>query len=537
MRLRERLPQRKGGRGPETEGGTKARRGLRVLASAVVGLTIVGLLAAAGWGFVLESLPYHTPQFRAPKVNLTALDTSQFSDYPGGVHAVPVLAWRDVSNRPGTLVTKPYQFAATLATLRHDGFHSVSLPMLEAFAQGRRARLPTRPVVLTFDSGLADDWTIVDPILQRYGFTAIAFINPADVAAKSPSYFLTSDELKAMAASGRWDIGAQIPLERRLISVNVGATDAAADQAASHQESVTEWRQRAAKDAAAAQGKLQGIVGRPVRAYAWPVTENPTADTLKAPGVLFRTLRHYFPLVFARPGTGSAAFIARGPTSLPLPRTRITAADSLQTLATRLRAGIPGPAPANPLLLPWQAVGGNCKTFQHAVKVTGRRFVLCTPVANGSRWDRYALHMRVAAPAGVTAIIQVGVSRYGRIEIAISRAGLRIEQETGSHWVRLYPGTGRPPPLLDQGAAPLLGRHARPVTVSLTDHVLTVSDGTTVVHQPLRLKGPAGHGLISLGLAGVAKTNSVRFTRLYLSRVVAPGHRGSPAHPLPSGGR
>ena len=497
---------------------SRRARGLRVLASAVVGLAIVGLLAAAGWGFVLDSLPYHTPQLRPPGVTLTSLDTSQFGHYPRGVPAVPVLAWRDVSNRPGNLVTRPHQFAATLATLRHDGFHSVSLPMLEAFAHGRRARLPTRPMVLTFDSGLADDWTIVDPILQRYGFTAIVFINPADVAAKSPSYFLTSEELQAMAASGRWNIGAQIPLERRLaVPVGAGATAAAAGRSASRPESVTEWRQRAAKDVATAQDRLQSIVGRPVSAYAWPVTENPTAQTLKAPGVLFRTLRHYFPLVFTRPGTGSADFTTRGPASLPLPRVRITAADSLQTLAIRLQAGIPGSPPGDPLLLPWQAVGGSCKTLRHAVKVTGRRFVLCTPDANGSRWSGYELHLRVAAPASVTAIIQVGVSKYGRVEVAIGRAGVRVEQETGSRWVLLRPGTSLPPPL--PGTSPLLGRHARPLTVSLAGHVLTVSAGRAVAPQRFRLKGPAGHGLISLGLAGSAKISSVRYTQLYLSHV------------------
>ena len=123
-------------------GTAAARRWLRRLTGAAVAALVVGLLAAAGYGFVLKSLPYRTPQLAPPRVRLTAEDLASLAQYPGEVRAVPVLGWRDVSYRLGNLVTTPVHFAGELAALRHDGFRSVSVGTLAALAAGRHVSLP-----------------------------------------------------------------------------------------------------------------------------------------------------------------------------------------------------------------------------------------------------------------------------------------------------------------------------------------------------------------------------------------------------------
>ena len=41
-----------------------------------------------------------------------------------------------------------------------------------------------KPVVLTFDDGYADTYSIVYPIMKEYGFAATVFINPGDVGTR-----------------------------------------------------------------------------------------------------------------------------------------------------------------------------------------------------------------------------------------------------------------------------------------------------------------------------------------------------------------
>jgi polysaccharide deacetylase len=496
---------------------------VRLLVSLLVGALLVGLLAAAGLGFVLKSMPYHTPQLQPPAVRLTSADIESFEAYPPGVRAVPVLSWRDVSLRPGKLVMAPARFATMLSALRRDGFHSVRLGTLEALAQGRHVALPSRPVLLTFDAGLATDWTTVDPILQRYGFTAVVFVNPAYVALKSPSYFLTRAELQEMAASGRWDVGVQAPYERSLVGAKPTA-QAGSSRGPDVLESVTEWRERAARDAHVARSQLEGITNRPVTAYAWPVLETKNPNTQQAPQVLYGTLHRVFPFVFGPPAAGTAEFVASGAGRRPLPRVRVTVADTLASLYTRLRTGIPAPPPLHPLTLPWIAAGGTCHTSNGRLILRGHRFVLCTVSADGSRWRDYQLKLRVTSPGRVTVVVQMRVSTAGRVEVAVSRTGIRVEEEVGGHWSVLRQFTSG---LLaaSGGAPPMLGQGPTPMTIRVAGRFLVVQvGGVTYIRQ--RISPALGRGIIALGIAATTRSHRIGFDRLQVSQVAQGGHPG-----------
>ena len=495
---------------------------MRLLVSVLIGALLVGLLAAAGLGFVLKSMPYHTPQLQPPAVRLTPADIESFEAYPPGVRAVPVLSWRDVSVRPGRLVMAPARFATMLSALRRDGFHSVRLGTLEALAQGRHAALPTRPVLLTFDAGLATDWTTVNPILQRYGFTAVVFVNPAVVALKSPSYFLTRAELQAMAASGRWDVGVQAPYERSLVAAKRAAQVGSARGPAAL-ESVTEWRERTARDAQAVRSQLEGITNRPVTAYAWPVSETKNPNAQQAPQVLYGTLHRVFPFVFGPPAAGTAEFVDRGAGGRPLPRVRVTVADTSASLYTRLRTGIPAPPPLHPLTLPWVAAGGTCHTSHGRLILRGHGFVLCTLSADGSRWRDYQVKLRVSTPGSVNVIVQVRVSTAGRIQVAVGHAGISVEEEVGGHWSVLRRFTaallGAP------GAAPsLLGQGPTPMTISVAGRFLAVQVGGTYLRQ--RVSPALGQGIIGLGIAAATRSHRIGFDQLQVSQVAQGGHPG-----------
>ena len=59
------------------------------------------------------------------------------------------------------------------------------------------AAVPEKPVVLTFDDGYADTYSIVYPIMKEYGFPATVFINPGDVGTR-----LTWDQVREMHKNG-----------------------------------------------------------------------------------------------------------------------------------------------------------------------------------------------------------------------------------------------------------------------------------------------------------------------------------------------
>jgi len=96
------------------------------------------------------------------------------------------------------------QLAAHLTMLRSIGFRPVRL------AEVVRARrtgtpLPPRSLLLTFDDGSAGQWTHGDAVLRRTGFSAVTFLITGYVG--SAPEFVTWNEVRAMVASGRWEIG------------------------------------------------------------------------------------------------------------------------------------------------------------------------------------------------------------------------------------------------------------------------------------------------------------------------------------------
>jgi peptidoglycan/xylan/chitin deacetylase (PgdA/CDA1 family) len=454
--------------------GCRGDRWRRLTAVATAAGLIV-LLAGAGCGFVLKSFPYRTPQDPPPGVTLSPRLVADFAPSPRGLAEVPVLTWRDVSRRPGLLVTAPGAFATQLAVLRRQGYRSIGLGALEAVASGRPVALPGRPVVLAFDDGLSTDWTTVDPILRRYGFRGIVFVDPADVAGRSPSYFLTRDELNAMASSGRWDIGLALP----------GG-----------------WRsgREAAAAAARAREQLQSDTGYRVTAVGW--------DAPTYPAATYAMLRRQFAAVFARPAGGRAGLVVNGSAAAPLPRLKVTARDSLRSLSLRLRAGIQAPPPGDPLSLPWTSPGGRCAVAADTLTVTGGPFTLCTVLANGARWTDYGLRLDIAAASGTTAIVELRVGDGGRLEIAFGRSGLSVKERIGRRW-RLLRAIRVTSPVLT-------GAGVLPVSLHLTGRMLSVQVRGHRIKQQVSPQVP--DGVIALGLAGPGKRAMVAFRHVAVVR-------------------
>ncbi len=91
-------------------------------------------------------------------------------------------------------------FAAQMEWLHHVGFHAVSmLQLYDALERG--AKLPPRPVAITFDDGYRDVLWYAAPLLHRLHMPATAFVITGRIDGPDPS-FLTWPELSRLEALG-----------------------------------------------------------------------------------------------------------------------------------------------------------------------------------------------------------------------------------------------------------------------------------------------------------------------------------------------
>jgi peptidoglycan/xylan/chitin deacetylase (PgdA/CDA1 family) len=120
--------------------------------------------------------------------------------------SIPVLLYHGiVEKEDGSNITIP-AFKEQMTALKKSGYTAISTHDLLAFYK-QGAKLPPKPVVITFDDGRRDSYLNGDAVLKELGFKAVMFV----VTGREDSadnFFLSWDELLQMHKSGRWDIEA-----------------------------------------------------------------------------------------------------------------------------------------------------------------------------------------------------------------------------------------------------------------------------------------------------------------------------------------
>lgn len=120
---------------------------------------------------------------------------------------VPILMYHYVGPLPAEadavrrdLTVEPPMFAAHLQYLEDAGYQTISLyDLYDALTTGKP--LPPRPVILTFDDGYLDHYTVAFPLLQKHGFTATFFIITSRADANDPAH-LNWQQIVEMARAG-----------------------------------------------------------------------------------------------------------------------------------------------------------------------------------------------------------------------------------------------------------------------------------------------------------------------------------------------
>jgi peptidoglycan/xylan/chitin deacetylase (PgdA/CDA1 family) len=94
----------------------------------------------------------------------------------------------------------PEQFAAQMDYLAANGYHPVTLEQVY-IAMAGLGSLPAKPVVLTFDDGWKDQYTVVFPILRSHDFVATFFVITGHVGL-GHERSMSWDELREMEDQG-----------------------------------------------------------------------------------------------------------------------------------------------------------------------------------------------------------------------------------------------------------------------------------------------------------------------------------------------
>lgn len=92
---------------------------------------------------------------------------------PGG--GVPILAYHQVNSLPEIYSLDADEFDQQMRYLAEHGYTAISLSELFASTQGG-CKLPSRPVVITFDDGYEDNYLTALPLMEKYGMKGTVFV-------------------------------------------------------------------------------------------------------------------------------------------------------------------------------------------------------------------------------------------------------------------------------------------------------------------------------------------------------------------------
>jgi peptidoglycan/xylan/chitin deacetylase (PgdA/CDA1 family) len=122
---------------------------------------------------------------------------------------VPILCYHQVRNWKPTdgKVGKDYiveikNFENQIKMLVDSGYQTILPDQLFAYLN-TGAKLPKKPIMLTFDDTDLDQFTVVRPTLKKYGYKAVYFIMTVSIGKKGKFVdYMSSDQIKQLSDEG-----------------------------------------------------------------------------------------------------------------------------------------------------------------------------------------------------------------------------------------------------------------------------------------------------------------------------------------------
>jgi peptidoglycan/xylan/chitin deacetylase (PgdA/CDA1 family) len=177
----------------------------------------------------------------------------------------------DVAPRhdPENLLVKPDRFRTQVELLRAAGFSFVTVADLAERAQGGPP--PPGFAALSFDDGMDDNYSVLLPMLERWGIPATVYVVSGLIGRENPwmapgsgARMMTESELRALAHAG----------------IELGA------HTVTHPDLSQLEREACLREMLESRDTIAGVSGAPVRTFAYPFCRyhGPAVEAAKAAG-------------------------------------------------------------------------------------------------------------------------------------------------------------------------------------------------------------------------------------------------------------
>jgi peptidoglycan/xylan/chitin deacetylase (PgdA/CDA1 family) len=164
---------------------------------------------------------------------------------------IPVLCYHQIRDwRPGDsksakdFIVPPAMFRSQIKLLADSGYHTILPDDLYAYLT-KGMPLPSRPVMLTYDDGDADQYNIAAKEMAKYGFKGVYFVMTVSLGR---SIYMTKEQVKKLSDEG-----------------NVIGSHTWNHQDVRHYTDI-DWD----KQLTASARQLEEITGKPVKYFAYP---------------------------------------------------------------------------------------------------------------------------------------------------------------------------------------------------------------------------------------------------------------------------
>jgi peptidoglycan/xylan/chitin deacetylase (PgdA/CDA1 family) len=145
------------------------------------------------------------------------------SPWPFFAKGAIVLMYHSIGANDRFFTVKPADFEEQMSYLHRQRFNVVSLATLEQYL--KQGDIPVKTIVLTFDDGYEDNFSIAWPILRKYNFPATIFL-ATDLPAKTDQLaLLNSEQMKALATSGLIDFEPHTAHHLKLTKIDLTETE------------------------------------------------------------------------------------------------------------------------------------------------------------------------------------------------------------------------------------------------------------------------------------------------------------------------
>jgi hypothetical protein len=104
------------------------------------------------------------------------------------------------------LAISDISFKQQLEALKQDNYSSVLLGQIIQWRQSDTTRLPTKPVLLTFEEANHETMEIADNLLAEFGMTALVFVD-INKLNQGNIQLVSWHQLEQLVQSGRWEVG------------------------------------------------------------------------------------------------------------------------------------------------------------------------------------------------------------------------------------------------------------------------------------------------------------------------------------------